>query len=248
VSEKISQLVSLMKKHRGEAVVLTGAGASVPSGIPDFRGPQGIWKKISSDVFDIEYFHSSPEDSWRAFLGFFEYIRKARPNLIHRILAKLEEKGFVRSIITQNIDGLHQKAGSRRVIELHGNAYRTKCLKCGKIFPTIKIYERILNGEKPIHKDCGGLLKPDVVYFGEPLPEKALREAFMEAREAGLFIVIGSSLVVYPAAQLPVIAKEHGSILAIINLGDTGLDHIADIKIDGDATLILDKVYRKIIG
>jgi NAD-dependent deacetylase len=247
MSEKIDALVGLLKKHRG-AVVLTGAGVSVPSGIPDFRGPQGIWKKMSSDVFDIEFFFSSPEESWRAFLGFFEYIEKARPNLIHHILAKLESMGYIRSVITQNIDSLHQKAGSKRVIELHGNAYRTRCLKCGEIIPTIKVYKKILSGGKPIHEECGGLLKPDVVYFGEPLPEKAVIEAFREARDTDLFIVIGSSLVVYPAAQLPVIAKENGAILAIINLGETGLDHIADIKIDGDAVVILDQIYRKVIG
>ena len=239
-------LAEIIKKKK-PAVVLTGAGISVPSGIPDFRGPKGLWRKIDPNIFDIDFFYDSPEVSWRYFSEVFSIIEKAKPNPAHRILSRLEKMGYIKTIITQNIDSLHQKAGSRSVIELHGNAFQTVCLKCGAVIPTKKVVEKIFSSEKPLHKDCGGLLKPNVVYFGEPLPGDAVEKAYLDAMHASIFIVIGSSLTVYPAAQLPVIAKENGGYLVIINMGPTAIDEKADLKIDDDASLILPEVYKLIV-
>ncbi len=226
-------------------VVLTGAGASVPSGIPDFRGPQGLWRKMDPNLFSLDYFYENPQHAWELFIQLFRMLRRASPNTIHRVLSILEKRGLVDAIITQNIDSLHQKAGSRRVLELHGNAFRTRCLKCGALLPTIKVVEDIIGGGKPFHRECGGLLKPDIVYFGEQLPPDVLEEAFRLSTQSDFFLVIGSSLTIQPASLLPLIAKDNGAYLAIINLGPTELDDLADMKIEEDASIVMQFLYEK---
>ena len=224
------------------AVALTGAGVSTASGIPDFRGPQGLWRKVDPSLFDISYFHYDPLGSWRLFMERFSAIRAAKPNPAHLALARLEEMGLLKAVITQNIDGLHQAAGSRRVIELHGNASRAVCLQCGRKYPIEEAFKAVREGRLPTCPVCGGLLKPDVVYFGEPLPYEALSEAFELAQSSDLFLVVGSSLAVSPANQLPLAAKASGAKLVIINVGETMLDDVADVKVEAPVERFLPMV------
>ncbi|MGC9071840.1 MAG: NAD-dependent protein deacetylase [Acidilobus sp.] len=214
------------------AVMLTGAGVSTASGIPDFRGPQGLWRRVDPSLFEISYFYSNPLDSWRLFADRFGTLREVRPNPAHLGIARLEEIGLVKAVITQNIDGLHQAAGSRRVIELHGNARYAVCTECGRRYPVEEALSAVREGRLPTCPACGGLLKPDVVYFGEPLSPEALQEAYMMAENSDLFLVVGSSLAVSPANQLPVVAKARGARLMIVNMGETALDDIADLKVE----------------
>ncbi len=214
------------------AVVLTGAGVSTASGIPDFRGPQGLWRRVDPSLFEISYFHRDPLGSWRLFMERFGQLKEVRPNPAHVAIARLEEMGLVKAVITQNIDGLHQAAGSRRVIELHGNASRAVCLECGRKYPIEEAFRAVSEGRLPTCPVCGGLLKPDVVYFGEPLPPDALEEAYRLAEATDLMLVVGSSLAVSPANQLPIVAKQHGARLIIVNMGESMLDELADVKVE----------------
>ncbi len=214
------------------AVALTGAGVSTPSGIPDFRGPQGLWRRVDPEVFSIDYFLSDPAEPWKVFAQLYDEMSGVKPNPAHYALAALEEAGVLKAVITQNIDGLHRAAGSRRVIEIHGSAVHAVCLDCGHRIPLSDAVEEARKGRIPRCPRCGGLLKPDVTFFGEPLPEKALREALDLAWSSDVMLVAGSSLVVSPANQLPQITKMRGGRLIIVNMGETTLDHIADVKID----------------
>ena len=239
----LDRLVEELEK--GNVVVLTGAGISVESGIPDFRGPKGLWKRVSPDVFSISEFYRDPYSSWVEYAKLYESMARAEPNLAHRVLAALERDGYVRAVITQNIDGLHQKAGSEEVVELHGNGGRAVCLECGSKVRIEDALKQVREGRVPRH-ECGGLLKPDVVYFGEPLPPKELEEAVRLSKSSRLFVVIGSSLVVSPACDLPVIAKGSGAKLAILNLEPTRLDGMADFVIRGKATGLMKEISEKL--
>ncbi len=221
------------------AVALTGAGVSTPSGIPDFRGPMGLWKRVDPEVFSIDYFLSEPSEPWRVFAHLYEEMSGVKPNPAHYALAALEEAGVLKAVITQNIDGLHQAAGSRRVIEIHGSTVHAVCLDCGYRIPLSEAVEEARRRGVPRCPRCGGLLKPDVTFFGEPLPEKALREALDLAWNSDVMLVAGSSLVVLPANQLPQITKMRGGRLIIVNMGETMLDHLADVKIDGPVEKVL---------
>ena len=170
-------------------------------------------------------------------------LKPAKPNKAHQVLAELEKKGILFQVITQNIDGLHQIAGQTNVCELHGNTRQIACLDCAKKFPMEDIYIR-LDNEMPPKCGCGGLLKPDVVLFGESLPQEALTKAWQAAGMCDTFLVVGSSLVVYPAAQIPVLAKENGAVLIIINIDPTPLDHLADLVINQNASEILSKILE----
>jgi len=212
-------------------VALTGAGVSTESGIPDFRGPNGLYSKYPENVFDIDYFYADPEGFYRFWREALFPMNEAKPNVVHTLLAELEAQRLLKAVVTQNIDGLHQKAGSKNVIELHGNIFEYCCAKCGRTqrFETVK---KLLESNPVPRCNCGGLIRPNIVFFGESLPMHALSEATLHAQECDLMIVLGSSLVVYPAAQLPIIAKEHGAALFIVNRGRTGLDDLADFKFD----------------
>jgi NAD-dependent deacetylase len=238
VYERIARLL-LEAKH---AIAFTGAGISTPSGIPDFRGPQGLWKRVDPELFDITYFITDPMPAWRAFLELYRMTSEAKPNAAHYALAALEEAGIVKAVITQNVDGLHQRAGSKRVVELHGNSGAVVCLSCGRRYPLDYAIKQVERGEVPRCPECGGLLKPDVVFFGEPLPERALREAIELAYKSDLVLVVGSSLVVRPANEIPWIVKTRGGRLVIVNLGETAMDHIADIKIEEDVKEALPRI------
>lgn len=231
MKEQAREVAELLISSRN-AVVMTGAGVSTASGIPDFRGPQGLWRRLDPSLFEISYFYSNPLDAWRLFMERFEGLSSARPNPAHLAIARLEAMGLVKAVITQNIDGLHQAAGSSRVIELHGNASRAVCTECGRKYPISEAFKAVREGRLPTCPVCGGLLKPDVVYFGEPLPPDALEEAFSLAQSSDLFIVVGSSLAVSPANQLPLAAKASGARLVIVNVGETALDDLADVRVE----------------
>ncbi len=233
------------------AIFFTGAGASTESGIPDFRSPGGIWSRFDPNDFTLDRFLNSYESrrkQWQFLLG-TNTVRLARPNVSHLAIAELERMGHVDCVITQNIDGLHQKAGSNpdRVYELHGNLGWVRCIQCQKRYRTDWVIERN-NGTKdvPDCDYCGGILKPDVIFFGEMLPHKTLQSAAYHSSHCDLFIVIGSSLVVYPAALMPEYAKAGGAKLVIINMENTPCDHRADLVIKGHAGETMEKIMDEI--
>lgn len=213
------------------AVAFTGAGISTESGIPDFRSPGGVWA-TSQPVYYDEYLADpdARKEYWRQKSITHDEFLKARPNVAHRLLASWEQRGRIRGVITQNIDGLHQEAGSRHVWELHGTARQIACLDCGSRFDADPLVRQFLEtGEVPPCPDCGGLIKHATISFGQSLPADVLEESIRLADEADLFLVFGSSLVVEPAASLPVMAQRAGAKLVIVNRDSTPLDGIADV-------------------
>lgn len=218
------------------AVVFTGAGISTESGIPDFRSPGGVWTRHAPIDFDA--FMASEEarrEAWRRKFATDPMIREAKPNRGHRAVAELVRRDKVASVITQNIDGLHQASGipDRQVIELHGNTTYATCLDCGVRYEIEALRPRFLRDETPPRCDgCGGLVKTATISFGQPMPAEAMRRAEAETLAAGLFIVAGSSLVVYPAAAFPDVAKRNGAVLVIVNRDPTGLDDRADLVLN----------------
>ncbi|ADB57859.1 NAD-dependent protein deacetylase [Archaeoglobus profundus] len=239
----IDNIARLLKNSK-HAVVFTGAGISAESGIPTFRGANGLWSKYDpEEVASIYGFMRNPRAFW-AFAKELIVKTKAKPNAGHYAIAELERMGIVKAVITQNIDMLHQKAGSRRVLELHGSLKYVDCLKCGKTYE----WEEIISKIDDIKcENCGSLyLKPRIVFFGEQLPRDVLNEAIEEAKKSDLFIVVGSSLQVYPAASLPFIAKESGAKLVLINKDPTDKDWLFDIVVYGKAGEILPKIVEKV--
>lgn len=232
-------------------VVFTGAGVSTESGIPDFRSPGGIWDKYDPDEFTIQKFLSSAETRrkhWKM-LSESSLITETKPNPAHYAIAELDRLGKLDCVITQNVDDLHQKAGvpENKVFELHGNMKWTICLSCHQRFPTEELLQRIKQETEVLAcPNCQGILKPDVVLFGEALPEKTLTEATRRSQNCDLLIIIGSTLVIYPAAYIPMYAKNAGAKLAIINLSDTPLDHYATLVIHGKAGEIMSRVIGKV--
>ncbi len=214
-------------------VVFTGAGVSTLSGLPDFRGEHGLFKQIDgARVFDIGEFLRDPVFFYTHGAGLVYGLADAEPSLVHRQCARLEAAGLVEAVITQNIDMLHQRAGSRRVIELHGSPARHACLFCGEAQPFDWVRQTVARGEVPRCPDCEGLVKPDIVFFGEMLPQAALEEAWELASTAELMLALGSSLQVQPAATLPLLTARAGGRLVIINREPTPLDDLADLRLD----------------
>lgn len=237
--------------HASNVVVFTGAGVSTESGIPDFRSPGGIWTRFDPEDFTIQKFLSSPETrkkQWQILLdgGLFA---NAEPNRAHLAVALLEEIGKLNCIITQNVDNLHQKAGNspEKVYELHGNMRWLKCMSCDARYPVGDVVDRFRAKEEvPDCERCRGILKPDVVFFGELLPEWTLRNATARATRCELMIVIGSSLVVYPAAYMPMYAKESGAKLVIINNTPTSCDDVADVVIHHSAGAVMERIMENV--
>jgi NAD-dependent deacetylase len=232
-------------------VVFTGAGVSTESGIPDFRSPGGIWSKYDPDDFTYQKFVSGVETRkkhWKMFTESGLFV-EAEPNPTHYAIVELYKLGKLDCVITQNVDNLHQKAGvpDDKVLELHGNMQWAVCLSCHKRFPMKEVLSTLTEGtEVPDCPHCHGILKPDVVFFGEQLPQRILAEATHRSRSCNLFIVIGSTLVVYPAAYMPMYASEAGAKLAIINLSPTPLDFYATILIHGKSGEIMPQVVEKV--
>jgi len=236
--------VALLQDAR-RAVALTGAGSSTPSGIPDFRSVgTGLWSKVDPfTVASVWGFRENPQRFYRWMQSLAGDILSARPNPAHLALERLERCGKLRLIITQNIDALHQKAGSQDVIELHGHLRTISCLSCAFSDDAVSYLDAFIGGGVlPICPRCGAVLKPDIVLFGEPLPEEAIVRAQEEALGCDLMLVAGSSLEVMPAADLPALAVRSGARLILVNLGLTPYDHLADVILRGDVAKVLPKL------
>ena len=247
MSDGVSRLAGLFARARAP-VVFTGAGVSTESGIPDFRSPGGIWDRFDPDEFTYQNFVGSLEGRrryWELGRATYPVIRAARPNPAHLALAQLDRMGRLDCCITQNIDNLHQEAGlpPEKVIELHGNATRARCLECGAAYTRDAVHEWLEAGDGvPACPPCGGIIKPATVLFGEAMPAREMAEAERRARASDLFVVVGSSLVVYPAAYMPAHAKQAGAALVIVNLQPTPLDARADLVIRGRAGEVMQAV------
>jgi NAD-dependent deacetylase len=246
-TEKLAQLIVQSRK----VVVFTGAGISTESGIPDFRSPGGIWSRYDPEDFTIQKFLSGPaarKTIWKMSLE-GGLLTEAKPNLAHHAIAELHQLGKLDCVITQNIDNLHQKAGvpGDRVFELHGNMEWVVCLSCHRRFPMPEVLRRIEEGvEVPDCPECEGILKPDAVFFGEALPQETLQEAIRRAKNCDLLVVIGSTLVIYPAAYIPTYAREAGATLAIVNLTSTPFDDYAEVIIRAKAGETMAEVMQKL--
>jgi len=225
-----------MIRESASTVVLTGAGVSVPSGIPDFRTPgTGLWEKVDPfEVAHIDAFHSDTARFWRYWSPRFHELGSKEPNPAHRAIAELEERGLVDAVVTQNIDRLHRAAGSQRVIEVHGTIETSSCTACGESVGIDDVETLFGDGEIAVCPACGGKVKPDVVLFGEMLPEAAMEDATALCEQADLIVCVGSSLEVYPVAGLPSVALNRGARLAIVTKGPTPYDRDATVKLGGD--------------
>jgi NAD-dependent deacetylase len=234
VSVRAEQLAELLKRARN-AVVLTGAGVSVPSGIPDFRTPgTGLWEKVDPmEVAHIESWRRDPQRFWSFYGERFVSLVHKQPNEAHLALAELERRGLIRALITQNIDRLHRLAGTERLIEVHGSIEWSVCLDCEERVAIDRVIE-LLGSAAPKCPRCSAPLKPDVVLFGELLPERAMAEAQALALDADLMVCVGSSLEVYPVAGLPAMTRGSGGRLALVTQGPTPYDDDADVKLEGD--------------
>ncbi len=219
-------------------VAFTGAGISAESGIPTFRGEGGIWDRYDPIILDIEYFKQNAAKAWPKIKEmFYKTIDKAQPNPAHKILAQWEKRGLLKSTITQNIDNLHQKAGQKQVIEFHGNTRDLICLNCNKKWPVKKVDFNQNPVKCPV---CGGILKPDFVFFGEPIPSQAYQDAVNATLQADLYILIGTTGIIMPASLLPYEAKKNGAKILEINLEPSNYTNtITDIFLQGKAGQLL---------
>ncbi len=233
MEEHYRQAAEIINEAR-TVICLTGAGISVESGIPDFRSACGLWEKYDPmEYAHIDAFRRNPEKIWKMVFELIELTTKAAPNPAHLALAELERRNILRSIITQNIDNLHQAAGNRKVIEFHGNASRLDCLNCGQSYGASEFE---LNGTPPRCRECSAVLKPSVVFFGEAIPMQALAESERLSNLADAILVVGTSAVVYPASSIPFIVKSNGGRVIEMNLETTGLTNsITDVFIQGPA-------------
>ena len=247
---RIGRAAQLLRQAR-YAVALTGAGSSTPSGIPDFRTPElGLWERVDPmEVASLWAFRRSPK-------AFYAWVRPllrswliSEPNAGHRALADLELGGWLKAIITQNMDGLHQRAGSREVLELHGHLREATCMNCYCVVPIDELLDEFLSTEEvPRCKSCGGVLKPNVVLFGEQLPIRVVNAAMVHIRRADLMLVAGSSLEVMPASHLPLLVHERGGRLIVVNLASTFVDDVADVVIHDDVAEVLPRIARACSG
>ncbi|MDB4583954.1 RNA polymerase subunit sigma, partial [Draconibacterium sp.] len=225
----------------------TGSGISVESGIPPFRGKSGLWAKYDPVFLDIDYFHQYPEKSWPLIKKIFcDYYGNVKPNTAHLALAELEKTGLLHSVITQNIDNLHQEAGSKLVYELHGSCRYLVCEKCLKKYPVTEID---LTNLPPKCLNCGAILKPDFVFFGEPLQEPANTNSFIEAKSAKVFLLIGTTAEVMPSSLIPLEAKKNKSKIIEINIAPTNFTSaFTDILLQGKATEVMEDLLFVLTG
>jgi NAD-dependent deacetylase len=249
LAERVAELILAAKR----VVVFTGAGVSTESGLPDFRSPGGIWDRFDPDDFTYQKFVSRPQTRklWWQLIHEGSLSTEIKPNPAHYAIAELERLGKLDAVITQNIDNLHQTAGvpDEKVFELHGNAKRVVCLGCGQRYPFEQVKIKLEKGEDiPQCQACSGILKPNIVFFGEMLPEGTFEDATERAESADLFMVIGSTLIVYPAADIPARAHRSGAKLVIINLSPTPLDYEAAVLIRAKAGETMAKVMELVRG
>jgi NAD-dependent deacetylase len=242
-AERLAELI----RTQQPCVVLTGAGVSTESGIPDFRSPTGIWTRYDPmEYATIDAFLRDPVKVWDFYAKRLEVLKAAEPNAAHVALAELERRGLVRALVTQNIDRLHERAGSRDVVEVHGSIRTSSCLDCGETVGFDGVVLLLADAPAPLCPRCARVLKPDVVMFGEPMPEAAIDRAYDLAREAALLLVVGSSLEVWPVAGLPQETLDWGGLLAILNQGPTSYDHRADLKVEAPAGETLAEVLLRL--
>lgn len=229
MNSSLPHLLELIQQSE-KIAIFTGAGISTLSGIRDFRGENGLYNEYDADrIFDIGYFRMHPEYYYKHSRHFIYNLEEKEPNVVHRVCASLEKMGKIIAVITQNIDLLHQKAGSRRVIELHGSPSNHTCQSCGNSVSFETVVELLEEEETPHCELCGGVLKPDITFFGEKLPTGAIEDAVGEASRADLMLVLGTSLVVYPAASVPLYTFNSGGKVVIVNKGETSLDWKAEL-------------------
>jgi NAD-dependent deacetylase len=234
-----SALADLIRANQ-PCVVLTGAGVSTESGIPDFRSPTGIWADFDpAEYASLPAFRADPVKVWRFYKPRIAMLTEAQPNAAHRALAALEKAGFVEAVVTQNIDLLHERAGSRNLVEVHGSIRTATCPGCGSSYPRAAVVAKLERADAPTCDNCDAILKPDVVFFGELLPTEAIERAYELAQRAALLLVVGSALEVYPVAGLPEETLAAGGALAIVNRGRTPYDGRAVLRIDGSAGEVL---------
>ena len=239
--EKAARLIAEAKK----GVAFTGAGISVESGIPTFRGPEGLWSRYDPKVLDLGYFHENPEECWRVIKEiFYDYMgEKARPNAAHFFVAELEKRGNIKGVITQNIDNLHQEAGSRNVVEFHGTAQKLLCTLCGKK-SDFSVHD--LDTLPPKCKECGGLLKPDFIFFGEAIPPAAYAESPKLSENADLLLIIGTTGEIVPASMIPYESK-NATIIEINIENSKYTEWLTDIFLKEKATRAAERL-AKLIG
>lgn len=244
-----ANLARLIVEHQ-PCVALTGAGASTESGVPDFRSPTGIWAEFDPlEYATLGAFQADPEKVWRFYAPRFAMLAAAEPNRAHQALAELERLGLVRAVVTQNIDLLHERAGSREVVEVHGSIRTSSCLGCGSSYPLAVVAAQLEAGAgAPACPACGTVLKPDVVFFDELLPAGAMERATELAEEAGLLLVVGSSLEVYPVAGLPQATLDAGGKIVVVNRTPTWVDGRADLILRESAGEVLQAAAVALAG
>jgi NAD-dependent deacetylase len=240
VTPETARLAELLRESR-RTVALTGAGISVPSGIPDFRSPgTGLWENVDPmEVAHLDVFLNDPGRFWSYYRPRFGMLADKQPNPAHRALAELEERGMLDAVITQNIDTLHRKAGSKRVVEVHGTIETSSCWDCRTTYPLDHV-AALFDADGVARCECGGPVKPDVVLFGEMLPEQAIGEAHELCERADLLLCVGTSLEVYPVAGLPNVTRAGGGSVAIVTQGPTPYDDTAVVRLHGDVVEELD--------
>jgi len=244
-TERLAELI----RESDSVVALTGAGISVPSGIPDFRSPgTGLWAKVDPmAVAHIDVFRTDPARFWHFYSERFSTLEDRQPNGAHRALAELERRGHLDAVITQNIDGLHRQAGTRELVEVHGSIEHSSCPACRRRFPGVEVRQRLRADAHGVPRcDCSAAIRPDVILFGELLPVAALRRAQELAIGADLLLCVGSSLEVYPVAQLPLITRQAGGQVAIVTHGLTPVDEHAVVRLTGDVKDELEAVLAAV--
>lgn len=242
---KIEEIVRLIK-NSDKVVVLTGAGISTESGIPDFRSPEtGLWEKVDPmEALSTDVLMNRPEKFYKQGFQLLLGMTDAKPNLTHEVLAKMQEDGYISTIVTQNIDNLHQKAGAKNLLEVHGHVRDGYCIKCGKKMPIDRMNEKIKGKEIPPRCDhCNGVVRPSVVMFGDALPP-CFDQAWKEVEKCDLLMVMGTSLEVAPVSYLAQICKK----LVIINIGKTAYDKKAEVIVNHKASEVLNKIYKELEG
>ena len=235
-SDQISKMAAELRDAK-HALVFTGAGISTLSGIPDFRGAHGVYRKKwhgleVEEILSLDCFRVHPEYFYEWAQTFVYGLENYQPNIVHTTVAKLEKLGWIDGVYTQNIDILHQKAGSRKLYELHGSPAHHHCLNCGASADYDEVAPVVQAGSVPYCEKCGEVLKPDIVFYGEMLDEALLEQAFREFSRADFVLILGSSLTVQPAASLPLYTLRHGGKIAIVNQGATALDRDAAYRFD----------------
>lgn len=253
IMDDLINRAAAMISEAQKILVFTGAGLSTESGIPDFRSPGGVWDKYDPSDF---YFQKIISDEnarvkyWKMSTEFYGTMKDAVPNPAHLGVKSLEDIGKLLAVVTQNIDHLHHKAGNspEKIIEIHGTAFSVSCLSCGRKYDRDEIEDRLKTGEKvPYCDDCSGILKPDTISFGQSMPQDEMAQATMHARDCDLCIVLGSSLVVYPAASVPMEAVQNGAKLIIINRDETPLDSSADLVIHESLSKVLARIMDMVL-